>query len=148
LSTAYKILSKNVLSRLTPHAEEITGDHECGFRYDRSTTDHIFCTHQILEKKWDYNEAVHQLYIDIKKSYDSVRREVCIIFSLSLVPHETSKAVNICPNETYSRVWLGKHVPDTFPIENGLKKEVLYHHCFSNLLWNMPLGGFRQTRKA
>ena len=31
---------------------------------------------QILEKKWEYNEAVHQLFIDFKKAHDSVRREV------------------------------------------------------------------------
>jgi hypothetical protein len=31
---------------------------------------------QILEKKWEYNETVHQLFIDIKEAYDSVRREV------------------------------------------------------------------------
>jgi hypothetical protein len=30
-------------------------------------TDHIFCICQILEKKYDYNEAVHQLFIDFKK---------------------------------------------------------------------------------
>ena len=30
----------------------------------------------MLEKKWEYNEAVHQLFIDFKKAYDSVRREV------------------------------------------------------------------------
>jgi len=41
-----------------------------------STTDHIFCICQILEKKWEHNEAVHQLFIDFKKAYDSVRREV------------------------------------------------------------------------
>ena len=29
-----------------------------------------------IEKKWEYNEAVHQLFIDFKKDYDSVRREV------------------------------------------------------------------------
>jgi len=38
--------------------------------------DHMFCTCQILEKKWEYNEAVHELFIDLKKAYDSVRREV------------------------------------------------------------------------
>jgi hypothetical protein len=43
---------------------------------NRSTTDHIFCIRQILEKKLEYNEAVHQLFIDFKKAYDSVRREV------------------------------------------------------------------------
>jgi hypothetical protein len=32
--------------------------------------------HQILDKKLEYNEALHQLFIDFKKAYDSVRREV------------------------------------------------------------------------
>jgi hypothetical protein len=26
---------------------------------------------KILKKKWEYNEAVHQLFIDLKKAYDS-----------------------------------------------------------------------------
>jgi hypothetical protein len=51
LSTTYKILPNILLSRLTRYAEEIIGDHQCGFRHNRSTTDHIFCIHQILEKK-------------------------------------------------------------------------------------------------
>jgi hypothetical protein len=34
------------------------------------------CIHQILEKKRKYSEAVHQLFIDFKRAYDSVRREV------------------------------------------------------------------------
>jgi len=42
-STIYKILSNILLSRLTPYAEEITGDHQYGFRCNRSTADHIFC---------------------------------------------------------------------------------------------------------
>jgi hypothetical protein len=29
-----------------------------------------------LEKKWEYNETVHQLFTDLKKAYDSVRKEV------------------------------------------------------------------------
>jgi hypothetical protein len=43
LSTTYKIISNNLLSRLTPYAEEIIFDHYCGFRRNRSTDDHIFC---------------------------------------------------------------------------------------------------------
>ena len=31
LSTTYNILSNIQLSRLTPYAEEINGDHQCGF---------------------------------------------------------------------------------------------------------------------
>jgi hypothetical protein len=36
----------------------------------------ILCIHQLLEKKWEYNETVHQLSIDFRKVHDSVRREV------------------------------------------------------------------------
>jgi hypothetical protein len=31
---------------------------------------------QILEKKWEYNDTVHQLFIDCEKAYDSMRREL------------------------------------------------------------------------
>jgi sorting nexin-29 len=50
LSTSYKILSNMLLSRLIPHMDEIVGEHQCGFRRNRSTTDQIFCIRQILEK--------------------------------------------------------------------------------------------------
>jgi hypothetical protein len=34
------------------------------------------CIHQVLEEKLEYIETVHQLFIDFKKAYDSVRREI------------------------------------------------------------------------
>ena len=37
LPTTYKIFSNILLSRLTPYAKEIIGDHQCGFRCNRST---------------------------------------------------------------------------------------------------------------
>ena len=48
LPTTYKVLSNILLSRLIPYAEEVIGDHQWGFRCNRSTTDHIFCIRQIL----------------------------------------------------------------------------------------------------
>jgi len=37
--------------------KEITGNHQCGFRRNRATIDHIFCIRQLLEKKWGNNET-------------------------------------------------------------------------------------------
>jgi len=74
MPNTYKILSNILLSRLTPYAKKIIGDHQCGFRRNRSTIDRIFCIRQILEKKWEYKEEVHQLFIEFKKAFDSVRR--------------------------------------------------------------------------
>ena len=42
LSTTYRILSDILLSK------EIIGDHQYGFRRNRSTTDHIFCIRHII----------------------------------------------------------------------------------------------------
>jgi len=51
LPTTYKIVFNILLSRLTPYAEEIIGDHQCGFQRNRPTTDHILYVRQILIKK-------------------------------------------------------------------------------------------------
>jgi hypothetical protein len=44
--------------------------------FDITSTDQIFCIRQILEKKCEHKLTVLQLFIDFRKAYDSVRREV------------------------------------------------------------------------
>ena len=122
LPATCKISSNILLSRLTPHAEEIIGDHQCEFRHNRSTTDHIVCIHQILEKKKkkDYNTAVHQLFMDLKRPYDSVRREVLYsILNEFGIPLKLARLIKICMNETYSTVRVGKHLSDMFSTRNN-----------------------------
>jgi len=46
---------------------------------------HIFCIRQILDKKWEYNEAVHLLFIDLRKLMIQLGERSFITFSLSLV---------------------------------------------------------------
>ena len=136
MPTTYKRLSNILLSRLTPYAEEIIGDHQCGFRRNRSTTDHIFCIRQILEKKWEYNQAVHQFFIDFKKAYDSIRREVLYNILIEFgIPMELVRLIKMCLTEKYSRVRVGKNLSDTFPIRNGFKQG----DALSPLLFNFAL---------
>jgi hypothetical protein len=76
LSTSYKILSNVLLSKLSPYIDKIIGDHRFGFRRKGSTTEQVFLIHQRLEKKWEYNGTVHQLFTDFKKAHDTIRRVV------------------------------------------------------------------------
>jgi retron-type reverse transcriptase len=136
LSTSYRILSNILLARLTPYADEIIADHQCGFRRSRSTTDQISYIRQITEKKWEYNGTVHQLFIDFKKAYDSVRREVLHSILIEFgIPKKKVGLVNMCLNETYSTVRIGKLQSDKFPIQNGLKQG----DALSPLLFNFAL---------
>jgi len=51
LSITHKILTNIPLSKLTPYAAEIIGDHHCGLRSSSSATEHILLIRQILVKK-------------------------------------------------------------------------------------------------
>jgi hypothetical protein len=133
LSTSYKILSNILLSRLCPYIDEIIVDHQCGFRRNRSTTDQIFCIRQILEKKWEYNETVHQQFVDFKKAYDSVRREVLYNIPTKSGVHMKLVRMNkFCFNEMYSKVRIGKYLSGNFPTQNGLKQGDALSRLFFN----------------
>jgi hypothetical protein len=117
LSISYKILSKILLARLTPYADEIIWYDQCGFQRNRSVTDEIFYTRQILEKKWEYNYTVPQIFIDFKKAYLSVRREIlCNILIQFGIPRKLVGLIQMCINETYSTVRIDKYQSDSFPI--------------------------------
>jgi hypothetical protein len=136
LSSAYKILSNILLARLTPYVNEVIGDHQYGFRCNRSTLGQIFCIRHILEKKREYNGRVHQLFIDFKKAYDSVKREVLYNVLLELgIPKKLVRLIRMCLNETYSKVRVGKLLSGKFPIQNGLKQG----DALSPLLFNFAL---------
>jgi hypothetical protein len=129
------MLSNILLARLTPYVSGIIGDHQCGFRRNRSTTDQIFYIRQILEKKWEYNGTVYQLFIDFKKAYDSVKREVLYNILLEFgIPKKLVSLIKMCLNETYSKVRIGKLLFNKFSLQNELKQDVL-----SPLLLNFAL---------
>jgi len=103
---------------------------------DSDATGHIFFIRLIVEKKWEYNEAVHQLFIDFKKAYDSVRREALYNIIIEFgVPKKLVRLIKMCLTETCSRVQVGKNLSDMFPIRNGLKQG----DALSPLLFNFAL---------
>jgi retron-type reverse transcriptase len=100
------------------------------------TDQQSFCIHQILEKKWECNETVHQLFIDLKKACDSVRKEVLynILIEIGL-SMKLVRLIKMCLNETYNKVRISKHFSDSSLIQNGLKQG----KPLSPLLFNFAL---------
>jgi hypothetical protein len=72
---------------------------------------------------------VHQLFIDFKKAYDSIKREVLYNILLEFgIPKKLDKLIKLCLNETYSKVRVGELLSDKFPIQNGLTLSPLLHN--------------------
>ena len=57
---------------------------------------------------------------------------ILIVFG---IPMKVVRLINVCLNETYSRVQVGKYLSDMFPIRNGLKQA----DALSPLLFNIAL---------
>jgi hypothetical protein len=70
-----------------------------------SVTSDRICLHSSdTERKWEYNETLHQLFIDFKKAYDSVRRELLYNILIEFrVPIKLVRLIKMCLNDTYSK---------------------------------------------
>ncbi|KAJ4426744.1 hypothetical protein ANN_26543 [Periplaneta americana] len=91
---------------------------------------------RIIEKKLEYKGTVHQLFIDFKKAYDSVKREVLYDIHIEFgIPKKLVRLIKMCLSETYSRVRIGQFLFDAFPIHYGLKQG----DALSPLLFNFAL---------
>ena len=84
----------------------------------------------------EYNEAVRQIFVDFKKGYESVSREVLYNILIGFgIPIKMVKLIKMCLTETYSRVRIGKNLSDIFYIRSGLKQG----DALSSLLFNFVL---------
>jgi hypothetical protein len=65
-----------------------------------------------------------------------VRREVLYNILIEFgIPMKLVRLIKMCLNETYSKVRIGKHLSDSFPIQNGLEQG----DALSPLLFNFAL---------
>jgi len=79
---------------------------------------------------------VHQLFIDFKKAYDSVRRKVLYNILIEFgIPKKLVRLIKMYLTETYSRLRVDRNLSDMFRIRNGLRQG----DALSPLLFNFAL---------
>jgi hypothetical protein len=80
-------------------------------------------------RKMGINEAVLQFFIDFKKAYDSVRREVLYNIPIEVgIPTKEAGVIKVCLQESPH----SKHLFGMFPIINGFKQEDVLLLLFCN----------------
>jgi len=84
---------------------------------------------------------VHQLFVDFKRAYDSVWREVFYNILNELgISMKLIWLVKMCLNVTYSTVQECKHLSNMFPIKHGLKQGDVLSPLLFNFAFEYAIG--------
>lgn len=116
----YKIMALIIAERIKSYAEEILGEYQSGFRSGRSTTDHIYTIRVGLKKCYEYNIDVHQLYIDYKQAYDSIKRKYIEQTMKDFGIPE--KLMKMTLSQTKNKVRKQGKLSKQFEVERGLRQ--------------------------
>ena len=123
LRTGYKILTTVLNNKLKKYTEHIIGEYQAGFRAGKSTTDQIFTVKNLLEKAWEHNVEIHQIFVDSQKAYDSIRRDK--LYAIMAYLGITNKLIRLTQvtmeNSTY-HVKIGTIMMVGFQVGTGLKQ--------------------------
>jgi len=97
-----------------------------------STTEHIFCVHQIFGAGGGrYNDAINKLFIDFMQSYDSIRREFsCNTLIECGITMKEVQSIIMCLKEPIVQSGKANICMPSFLLRKVLDKE-MYCNCFS-----------------
>ena len=120
-SVVSKTLNRMILNRITPYVEPILRDNQNGFRRGRSTTSHILALRRILEGARDKNLSAVLLFIDFRKAFDSIHRNILMkILRAYGIPSELVHLIENMYKDTLAKVLTKEGVTEAFLILAGV----------------------------
>ena len=124
LASAGKILAGILLSRLNKHiASNVLPETQCGFRAKRGTVDMIFTARQIQEKCREQCMDLYQVFIDLKKAFDTVNRKALWIVLAKLgCPDKFVSLVKALHDGMKAWVNVDGELTEAISVENGVKQ--------------------------
>jgi glutathionylspermidine synthase len=99
----------------------------------------------ILEKCYEYNITLHQLFIDFKHAYDSVRRDQLFDTMIEFgIPKKLMQMVKMTLNNTTARVKVQNKLSERFDINSGLRQgdiifSQLFNLCLEKVIRNIDI---------
>ena len=124
LAVAGKILARIMLKRLLLHiAERILPESQAGFRQERSTIDMIFVARQLLEKAREQQKEMSLAFIDLRKAFDTVNREMLWRTLAKFgCPSKFVAMLRLFHDGMTAKVSVGSETSDSFDVSVGVKQ--------------------------
>lgn len=98
--------------------------------------DQIFILRQLFQKTWKFDKEMHVLFIDFKKTYDSIHRKILINILIEYnFPQKLVKLIESCMMETFIKIRVGEAETDPIRVNSGLRQG----DSMSPVLFNLVL---------
>src|ERR1700744_6230282 len=89
-----------------------------------------------MEKAWEHNISIHQLFVDFKQAYDSIIRNVLFnIMEEFGIPSKLIRLTKATLTDTKCKILIQGQLSDTFNIDTGLRQG----DGLSTILFNLAL---------
>ena len=134
LDVVGKVVARVLQERLHMVVEDELSESHCGFRKGRSCTDKIFTVRQLVEKSWEHAAKSYLPFIDLKKAYDSVPREIMWLALKKLgVPAEVIQLICSFHMGIKAKIHLNGSLLEQRSVQNGLRQGC----CMAPVLFNL-----------
>jgi hypothetical protein len=152
LNVAYKIFAIILNQRLTEFVGPTIGENQSGFRPNRSTIDNIFILRQIIEKCYEFNIEIHNVFIDYSLAFDSIIRDsISKVLYTHKIPPKLINLIQLTLENTTARVKVNNALSTNFKINTGVKQRdplspTLFNMVIDSVLTQMDTRGNISTR--
>ena len=120
-SLAAKIYNKMLLNRLVPSLDPILRKNQNGFRRGRTTIAQILSLRRIIEEMRNHNKEITLCFVDFKKAFDSINRDVMFkILPLYGIPEPIITAIKVLYTNTKALVITPDGETQPFDISAGV----------------------------
>ncbi len=146
----YKILDGNMKIELEEHdeQEQIIQPNQGGFKRQEGSNEHLF----VIQNIFHYNQKVFCAFLDLRKAYDTVRRDALLIklHKECKLPKTTTNFIQAMYKNTWSIIRANDKLSVKFQTHKGLAQgalssPILFNFYINNLIKQLNNTGIGTT---
>ena len=138
LSVPSKVFTKIVSNHLKPHVELLLCKNQCGFHKGRGCNDWIYTLRALMEKATEFNQPLYMCFIDLRKAYDSVKRDTLwvVLQQCYHLPKKLLTIIRVMHDQSTAAIHAYGKTSEEFAVTSGVHQGRVLAPTLFNLFFD------------